>query len=404
MSGNIVIVGGGHAAAQLCNALAEGGAGARVHVVCEEASHPYQRPPLSKSYLKNAEEALQLHRDAPWYATQGIQVHLNDRAVRIDRAARKVTLASGTELAYESLVLATGTRARTLPQLDRPLANVMSLRNVTDAEAMRARLRAEGGGKLTVIGGGFIGLEVASTARHLGFEVQVLEAAPRLLSRSASPELSAIILAHHQQMGTDVRFGAQVGAARIEADRVASIEVDGAPQPVFEMLIGIGAVPEVSLAQEAGLEVANGIVVDEAMRSSDPSILAVGDCTSFEFRGQRVRLESVQNANDQAKVAAATLLGKPAAYHPTPWFWSDQGGLRLQMVGLWRPGLQSVARPGPANGNGMSFFHYDGDLLVAVESANAPIDHMMARRILEKGASPSPQQVADPAIALKTLL
>ncbi|MDB5911955.1 MAG: ferredoxin reductase [Ramlibacter sp.] len=404
MNRNIVIVGGGHAAAQLCNALAEGGAGARVHVVCEEATHPYQRPPLSKSYLKNPAEALQLHRDAPWYITQGIQVHLGDRATHIDRSARKVRLASGTEIEYESLVLATGTRARTLPQLEGPLANVMSLRNVADAEAMRARLRAEGGGRLTVVGGGFIGLEVAATARHLGFEVQVLEAASRLLSRSASPELSAIILAHHQQMGTEVRFGVRIGAARIEGGRVLALEVDGVQEHVFELLVGIGAVPEVSLAQEAGLEVANGIVVDEAMRSSDPAILAVGDCSCFDYRGQRVRLESVQNANDQAKVAAATLLGKPAAYHPTPWFWSDQGGLRLQMVGLWRPGLHAVARPGPAAANGMSFFHYDGELLVAVESANAPIDHMMARRLLEKGASPTPQQVADPAVALKTLL
>jgi 3-phenylpropionate/trans-cinnamate dioxygenase ferredoxin reductase subunit len=315
-----------------------------------------------------------------------------------------VKLASGRELSYGKLVLATGTRARTLPQLDRPLANVLTLRTVADAEAMRARLQAQAeGGRMTVVGGGFIGLEVAATARHLGWQVRVLEAMPRLLSRAASPELSARVLAHHQQIGTDVSLGVQLGALEIEGDRLAAVTVDGVRCEVSQLLLGIGAVPEVSLAQAAGLAVDNGIQVDAGMASSDPDILAVGDCTSFDYRGRRVRLESVQNANDQAKVAAARLLGKEAAYHPTPWFWSDQGGLRLQMVGLWRPGLEAVERPGAAAGSA-SYFHYAGDELVAVESANAPLDHMMARRLLEKGVSPAKAQVADPAVALKGLL
>jgi 3-phenylpropionate/trans-cinnamate dioxygenase ferredoxin reductase subunit len=403
MTDAIVIVGGGHAAAQLCAALADAGAGARVHVVCEENTHPYQRPPLSKSYLKNAAETLQLHRDAPWYLTQGIQVHLGETVVAIDREQRKVKLASGGELAYGHLVLATGTRARMLPQLPAGLANVMTRRNAADAEAMRLRLAAAGAGRLTVLGGGFIGLEVAASARHLNWEVRVLEAAPRLLARSASPELSALILAHHRQLGTEVSLGAQVGAAGVDGDSLRSLQVDGEEVAVDHLLLGIGAVPEVALAQAAGLEVENGIRVDAAMVTSDPAILAVGDCTSFEYDGRHVRLESVQNANDQAKVAAATLLGKPAAYHPTPTFWSDQGGLRLQMVGLWSADLQAVARPGTAAGS-ISFFHYDGDRLVAAESANAPVDHMFARKLLEKGASPSREQVADPAVALKTLV
>ncbi|NML47126.1 FAD-dependent oxidoreductase [Ramlibacter sp. G-1-2-2] len=402
MSNSIVIIGGGHAAAQLCAALAEAGQGARVHVVCEEPAHPYQRPPLSKSYLKNAGEALQLHRDDAWYAGKGITVHLDDAAVAIDRTARKVRLASGQELAYGQLVLATGSRARVLPALAQPLANVLSLRSAADAEAIRSRLQ-EKTGQLVVLGGGFIGLEVAATARHLGWEVRVLEAMPRLLSRSASPELSAQILEHHRSQGTQVELEAKVSDFRAESGRLAALRVNSEEVAVDQLLLGIGAMPETRLAQEAGLAVENGIVVDAALRTSDPDILAIGDCSSFPYRGQHVRLESVQNANDQGKAAAATLQGQPANYAPVPWFWSDQGGLRLQMVGLWRPGLQAVRRPG-ATPASFSLFHYDGADLVAVESANAPMDHMMARKILEAGKSPAAAQVADPAIQLKTLL
>lgn len=402
MIDSIVIVGGGHAAAHLCVALGEAGAGPRVHVVCEEPAHPYQRPPLSKSYLKDAKESLQLHRDAAWYAAQGITLHLGDPARFVDRAGRKVRLASGRELPYGKLVLATGTRARTLPALEAPLANVLSLRSVADADAMRARLHRQGGGELVVLGGGFIGLEVASSARHLGWDVLVLEAAPRLLARSASPELSACILRHHLEMGTRVELGASVGGFETDGTRLAGLTVNGAFKAIDQFLLGIGAVPEVSLAMAAGLQVGNGIEVDNAMVTSDPDVLAIGDCTSFDYRGQRTRLESVQNANDQAKVAACTLLGQPAAYHPTPFFWSDQGGLRLQMVGLWRPGLDAVLRPGAA-ASSLSLFHYDGQQLVAVESVNAPVDHMWSRKLLEKGAAPLRQQVADPQVTLKSL-
>lgn len=403
MSDSIVIVGGGHAAAQLCAALAEGGQGARVHLVSEEDVLPYQRPPLSKSFQKNPQEAPQLHRDAAWYASHGITLHLGDAARSIDRAARKLLLASGKELPYAKLVLATGTRARTLPALPLPLDNVMTLRSVADAEAMRARLQREERGALVVLGGGFIGLEVAATARLLGWQVRVLEAAPRLLARAASPELSAQVLQHHLDLGTQVELGVAVGHCEVDGKRLRALQVNGAQQAVDQLLLGIGAVPETSLAHAAGLEVGNGIVVDAGMVSSDPDILAAGDCTCFDYFGQPLRLESVQNANDQAKVAAATLLGQPAAYKPVPWFWSEQGGLRLQMVGLWRAGLEPVRRAG-ANAASFSLFHYDGPRLVAVESANAPVDHMWARKLLEKGVSPEPRQVADPQVALKALL
>ena len=401
MNDAIVIVGGGHAAAQLCSALAEAGQGARVHLVMEEGTLPYQRPPLSKSYLKDAAETLQLHRDAQWFATHGITLHQGDAAVAIDRAARQVTLASGQVLPYGQLVLAAGTRARTLPGLPAPLQNVWTLRSMADAGGLRERL-LERTGTLTVLGGGFIGLEVAATARKLGWEVQVFEAAPRLLSRSASPELSAAILQHQLALGTQVQLGAAVGQFELDGERLQALQAGGERHAVDLLLLGVGAVPETALAHAAGLEVGNGILVDAGMKTSDPNILAIGDCTAFEYEGRRVRLESVQNANDQAKVAAATLLGQGAAYRPVPWFWSEQGGLRLQMVGLWRDGLEPVRRPG-ANPASFSLFHYDGDALVAVESANAPMDHMFSRKLLEQGKYPTRAQAADPACALKSL-
>lgn len=403
MSDAIVIVGGGHAAAQLCAALAEAGHGGRVHLVCEEGVLPYQRPPLSKGYLKQATEAAQSFRDAAWYAAQGMQVHLGDAVVAVDRAAKRVRLSSGAELAYGKLVLATGTRARTLPSLHASLQNVRTLRNLADADAMRACLLREGGGALTVVGGGFIGLEVAATARQLGWEVHVLEAAPRLLARAASPELSAHVVQFHRELGTQVHLYTSVGEAEHDGARLRSLHVNGARQEVDQLLLGIGAMPETALAHAAGLQVDNGIHVDAHMVTSDPDILAAGDCTSFEYEGRRIRLESVQNASDQAKVAAATLLGRAQAYRPTPYFWSEQGGLRLQMVGLWRAGLDCVPRPG-ASGTSFSLFHYEGDRLVAVESVNAPMDHMWSRKLLEKGASPARGQVADPQVALKSLV
>lgn len=401
MTDPIVIVGGGHAAAQLCAALVDIGQGARIHVVSEEAALPYQRPPLSKSYLKNPSETLQLHRDEAWYSTHGITVHLADPAVSVDRAGHKLRLSSGRELTYGKLVFATGTRARTLPALQLPLENVMTLRNLPDADAMRGLLQRAGGG-LTVLGGGFIGLEVAATARGLGWRVEVLEAAPRLLARGASPELSAQILQHHLELGTQVQLGVAVGHFECEGGRLKALQCNGARHAVDELLLGIGAVPETTLAHAAGLEIGNGVLVDSGMVTSDPDILAIGDCTSFEHHGERVRLESVQNANDQAKVAAATILGKPAAYRPVPWFWSEQSGMRLQMVGLWRAGLETVRRQGAAPGS-FSLFHFAGAQLVSVESVNAPVDHMWARKLLEKGISPSPQQAADTSFALKSL-
>jgi len=406
MTSNIVIIGGGHAAAQLCAGLAEAGQGARVHLVCEEAALPYHRPPLSKTFLKAPDEQLQQHRAEAWYAEAGITLHLGDAALAIDRSARTVTLRSGVVLGWERLVLATGTRARRLSTLA-GLSNVALLRAADEAAQLRTQLAAAQ--HVTVLGGGFIGLEVAATALALGKQVLVLESAPRLLSRAVSPELSAHVLTTHRAAGMDVRVGVQCGVMEVEGPRLASIEVDGEPRAIDLLLLGIGAVPETSLAEAAGLECADGIVVDAYMQTSDVAVLAVGDCTRFPDRraGRALRLESVQNANDQARTAVATLTGAPKPHDAVPWFWSDQGGLRLQMAGLvptpGTPAHSTVRRPG-ANPASFSLLHYVDGVLRCVESVNAPMDHMMSRKILEAGRNPDPAVAADPAVPLKSHL
>lgn len=398
----IVVIGGGHAGAQVCQALAAAGLGARVHLVCGEAHLPYHRPPLSKGFQKTPDEPLQWHRQDAWFGEQGITVHRSRSARSLDRDRHTVTLDDGRVLPYEWLVLATGSRARRLAELPEGLSNVHVLRSADDAARLRAAWPAIH--RFTVVGGGFIGLEVAATARALGKEVQVLEVAPRLMLRSVSPELSAHVLEVHRAAGIDIRTGVTLGAFHVEGDRLVAIEVDGERQPVDALLLGVGAVPEQGLAADAGLACDNGIVVDEHMVTSDPAILAIGDCASFPewTSGRRVRLESVQNANDQAKTAAATIVGPRQPHRAVPWFWSEQGAMRMQMAGLMPPDGTAHRRPGAQPGS-FSILHYAGDRLACVESVNAPMDHMAARKLLETGANPDPAAACDPAVALRQL-
>lgn len=403
MTAGIVIVGGGHAAAQLCGALAAAGRGKDVHLVCEDAELPYHRPPLSKAFLKDPAQRLQPHRTDSWFADSGITVHRADPAVAIDRAARVVRLRSGAELPYGALVLATGARARTLPHLPESLVNVAALRSAADAARLRTLLHACEA--VTVVGGGFIGLEIAAVARALGKRVQVLESAPRLLMRAVSREVSEHVLQTHRERGIDVRVGVAVGAFEVADDRLTRLTVDGIAQPVDLMVQGIGAAPEHSLASDAALHCENGIVVDAHMRTSDPDILAIGDCTSFPEHGtgRRLRLESVQNANDQARIAFAALTGELQPYCAVPWFWSDQGDLRLQMAGLMPAGGTRHRRDG-ASPHSFSIYHYAGERLSCVESVNAPADHLAARKLLESGRALPPDLACDPAVPLKQRL
>ncbi|HEY8707474.1 MAG TPA: FAD-dependent oxidoreductase, partial [Burkholderiaceae bacterium] len=283
------------------------------------------------------------------------------------------------------------------------LANVAALRSAADALRLRSLLDAAQ--RLTVLGGGFIGLEIAATARALGKAVTVLEAAPRLLTRSVSSELAEHVLLTHRASGIDLRLGVTVGGFEIEGDRLDALTADGRREPVELLLLGIGAAPEHTLAGDAGLDCDNGIAVDACLRSSDPAILAIGDCASFAQAsgGRRLRLESVQNANDQARTALATLLGREEPYAALPWFWSEQGALRLQMAGLMPAEGTRHRRPGAAPAS-FSILHYEGAQLVCVESVNAPLDHLAARKLLEAGRSPEPSVACDPGTPLKALL
>ena len=370
-----------------------------MHLVCEEPVLPYHRPPLSKAFLKSDSAAPQMQRPATWLEENGITVHRHDAVLGIDRQRKTVALRSGGELPYGHLVLATGARPRELPGISPALSNVAVLR--THEDALRVRALMAGCTRLTIVGGGFIGLEVAATARSLGKQVCVLEGASRLLARAVSPEVSQHLLQAHRANGVDMRVGVRIDTPVALDGRLHSIQVDGEREPVDVLLLCVGAAPETSLASAAGLHCDNGVVVDEHLVSSDPSILAIGDCAAFPSTrdGQRLRLESVQNASDQARCAAATLLGERRAYGALPWFWSDQGGVKLQIAGLLPEGTQRHVRPGP-NGTSFSVLHYIDCELAAVESINASQDHMAARQLMEKGLHPEPSQACDPLRAL----
>ncbi len=399
----VVIVGGGHAAAQLCVSLIEGKLPGDITLVCEERHLPYHRPPLSKTFLKDPNAETQLLRAEATYTEAGIDVLLGDPAVAIDRSARTVTLASGRVLSYDALVLATGTRPRRLPNVPNDLENLIYMRNATDATRLREALAAAQ--SVTILGGGFIGLEIAATARHFDKPVTVFEAASRLLARVVSPEVSEYVHRVHAESGVEIHVNAPVEHVDVQDKRAVAVQVNGQRYPVDLVVAGIGAVPETSLAEAAGLECRNGIVVDGFMRTSDPAVYAIGDCTSFPYApwGSPLRLESVQNANDQARTLAGVLLGKPAEYSALPWFWSDQGSLRLQIAGLAPSGTQRFIRASNRPGS-FSVLHFVDDRLVCVESVNNPVDHIASRKLLESGKNPPREQLLDPEIPLKTHL
>lgn len=404
MTEGIVIVGAGQGGFQTATSLREAGFAGPVTLVGEEPGLPYQRPPLSKAYMKGDAGIEQIElRPAAFFKDHGIEV-VNARAEAIDRATRRVLLAGGEALAYAHLILATGARNRPLPVPGRELAGVYYLRSRADADALKQRL--EGARRVVVIGAGFIGLEFAAVARALGHEVTVIEAAARPLARAVSPEMSAFFADAHTSMGTRVLLGAGVVGLVGAAGHVTGVETtDGAVHPADFVVVGIGVTPNVELAAEAGLEVANGIVVDAHLATADPAISAIGDAVAYpsRFADGLVRLESVQNAVDQAKAVAARLMGRPAPYEAVPWFWSDQSDLKLQMVGLAGPTDEAVLRGDPASRR-FSVFRFRHGVLTAIESVNRPADHMLGRRLLAGTPTLTPEQAADESLELKSLL
>ncbi|HWJ74394.1 MAG TPA: FAD-dependent oxidoreductase [Kaistia sp.] len=399
----ILIIGGGHAGAQAAASLRADGFDGRLALISSETEIPYHRPPLSKAFIKTPDEDLQELRPALFYEKNGIDLELGRTVVAIEREAGRVRLDDG-HLDFDALVLATGARVRIPPVPGIDLGNVFMLRTAEDARRLRNRFALAK--DVVVVGGGFIGLELAATARLLGKTVTVIEAAPRLMGRVVAPQISSFFLDMHRGLGSTVHLETPVAAIVGENGVAVAVEtLAGERIAADTVIVGVGVVPNIELAAEAGLDVGNGVIVDEAMRTSDPRIVAAGDAVSFHHwaLGRSVRLESVQNAVDQAKTASATLMGKAEPYNAVPWFWSDQGEYKLQMVGLSNDADRSVTR-GRAEDGSFSVFHYRGEALVAIDSVNRASDHMLGRRLLAMGISPDPATVADEAFELKSLI
>jgi 3-phenylpropionate/trans-cinnamate dioxygenase ferredoxin reductase subunit len=403
-SGPVVIVGAGHAGFQLAASLRQAGFKDRISLINDEAHLPYQRPPLSKAYLKgNGGPDSLMFRPAKFYADQTIDL-IADHAVSIDRAAHKLKLASGTSLDYGHLVLATGARNRLLDIPNANLPDVRYLRILDDSEDMRKRLASSQ--RVVVIGAGFIGLEFAATARIKGLEVDVLELASRVMARAVTAEVSEYFQKQHTAAGIRIHLGVQATAIEADGGKVSGVSLsDGRHIPADLVVVGVGVLPNVELAGEAGLPVASGIIVNEHLLTADPDISAIGDCALFESRrfGGSLRLESVQNATDHARCVAARLVGDDKPYDGHPWFWSDQGDDKLQMVGL-TTGYDRVVLRGDPSQKAFSAFCYRGDKLVGIESVNRAGDHMFGRRLLAAGGSITAEQAADPHFDLKKAL
>lgn len=402
---NVVIVGAGHAGGAAAAALRQAGFDGPITLVGEEPFAPYQRPPLSKAWLKGdlGADALALKAD-DWYANHGVDLRAGIVASAIDPAARTVTLSSGAVLTYDALILATGARPRPLPGLAQPPAGVLTLRSRADADALRARLGP--GKRLAIIGAGYVGLEVAASALTLGADVVVLEREPRVLARVASPEMSAFFSRLHAGRGVDLRTDAQFAGFETRDGAITGVRLaDGAILPCDAALIGIGAMPNVELAIAAGLACDDGVIVDGDARTSDPHIFAIGDVTRrpLPLYDRTARLESVPSALEQAKQAASAIAGKPAPASETPWFWSDQYDVKLQIAGLPFDADQRVTRGNPDSGY-FAVFHLCAGRLVAVEAANAPQEFMAAKMMIHHRKHVDPALLADETLTMKEIM
>jgi 3-phenylpropionate/trans-cinnamate dioxygenase ferredoxin reductase component len=404
MSG-LVIVGGSYAGVQAALSARDDGYAEPIWIVADEASLPYQRPPLSKGFLlgQTSEQSLIL-RDEKFFRDRGIDLLLGEKATRVDRRDRHVELDNGSRLHFDKLLLATGSRARRLSIPGADLPGLHYLRSLTDAQALKADLNAASG--IVIIGGGFIGLEVASSASKLGKTVTVIEAAPRLLERAVSAIASQVLLELHRRNGVDIRLTDTV--ARIEKEHGGGLTVvcgSGHRCHGDLVLVGIGGVANAELASDAGLGCDNGIVVDDYGQTGDCNIYAAGDCANHpnSFAGKRTRLESVQHAQDQGKSVGSAIAGNAVPYVSVPRFWSDQYDAKLQIVGLAQPGDQRVIRGTSTQGQ-FSVFAYRQARLVAVDSINRPGEQLIARKLIGASISPSPDQATDVSFDLKSLL
>lgn len=404
MTGRLVIVGAGQAAFALAAKLRALKDERPITIIGSEDAHPYQRPPLSKKYLLGEMSFDRLmFRPVEWYAENNVDIRLSTWVEEIDRAAKSLRMQDGSTLSYDRLVLATGASPRLLPaSIGGDLEGVLTVRDKRDADRLMEEMKP--GRRLLVIGGGYIGLEAAAVARKLGLDVTLIEMADRILQRVAAKETADIMRGIHQAHGVAIRE--KTGLVRLVGmdGRVAAAELsDGSTLDVDFVIVGIGVTPNDRLARESGLDVGNGILVDEYTRSSDKDIHAVGDCALLPWRGQHVRIESVQNAVDQAEAAAHVLAGTEIAYDARPWFWSDQYEVKLQIAGFNLGYGETVLRPGAREGSWSVWYFRDGRF-VAVDAVNDAKAYVAGKKLLDTGAEPDRTILADPSADLKLLL
>jgi 3-phenylpropionate/trans-cinnamate dioxygenase ferredoxin reductase component len=401
MNSTILIIGGGQAGAQAVDTLRREGFDGRLILVCDEPELPYQRPPLSKKYLAgelSPDRLLFKHR--AFYDEHRIELHLGVPAVRLDPEARQVHLDGGATLSYDRLLLALGASPRRLTCPGATLNGVHYLRSVADVGSIRAAFKP--GARAVIIGGGFIGLETAATCRQIGFEATVLEIADRVMGRVVAPCVSQYFEAEHRSRGVDVRCNTRVVRleGRAQVERVVC--ADGSSHAADLVIVGVGVVPGTELASQAGLACDNGIIVDEYCRAGNGAIFAAGDCTNHPSPryGLRVRLESVDNAFEQAKTAALNMLDRQVAHDRVPWFWSDQFDNKLLIAGLSPEYDQQVLRGDPAS-RSFSVCYLKGRELVAVEAVNHSKDYMAARKLIAERVLVDLKKIADPEVGLK---
>jgi 3-phenylpropionate/trans-cinnamate dioxygenase ferredoxin reductase subunit len=404
MSSRIVIIGAGHAGGSAAAFLRQYGWKDAITLVGEEAHLPYQRPPLSKAWLKGeaAEKDLQL-RPEKFYADQNITLKLSTRVNRIDREQNEVVLADGERLSYTHLILSTGARARRLPATG-GLSGVHHLRSLDDADNLRSAI--EPGSTFIVVGGGYVGLEVAATAQSLGAQAIVIEREQRLLARVASPQLSSFMDDFFRAKGVRIELGTSIDTFESKDGRLTGVHLsDGSVIACQSALIGIGADSNDELMRDAGLTCSNGVIVDETARTSDTNIFAIGDCTfrPLPLYDQAGRLESVPNALEQAKQAASAICGRPAPTPEVPWFWSDQFDLRLQMAGLRFDITDSVIR-GDVSASRFAIFHLDAECRVrAVEAINAPAEFMAGKMLIGKAQTIVRERLQNPDLSMQEI-
>lgn len=401
----IIIIGAGQAGGETAQRLRQGGFEGEITLIGEEPAAPYQRPPLSKAYLKGDLDIDRLMlRPASVYAEERIALLTKTRAVWIDRANRKVRVEGGRELPYDALVLATGAKPRKLPLVGADLDGVYLFRTAADVDRVRERFVS--GAKLIVIGAGYIGLEVAAVARQCGIDVTVVETAVRPLARVTSPEVAGFFLDEHTRQGVRFVLGGQPALIK-GSDRVTGVALtDGAELPADLVIAGIGVTPDIAIAEQCGLTVSNGIVTDRQCRTSDPNIFAIGDCAArpmVHYDGRMARLESVHNAVEGAKIVAAVLTEGKEHTEEAPWFWSDQYDLKLQIAGLFQ-GYDRIAFRGVMADRAFAAFYYKGDKLIAVDAVNRPAEYLGAKMLIQTNRTLPPSVIEDMSRPMKELV